>query len=224
MNNQQDFFRIGSTKISVTNPKETINKITDAVVTGKSGYICVSNMRMIRFAGKDYQYKKLMDGSFMNLPDGTPLTWLGKMWGLKNIECTNGPALFMSMLSEANPKCKHYLLGDTEDVIADILRLNNEQYHANIVGAEALPFCAVEEFDYNGIAKRLEGSGANIVWTAMRAPKQDQFDQKMGIAGVFTRKVSLGSALWWYLETFFFLGAYVVQIMFRRLTGKKYYE
>ena len=44
MNNQQDFFRIGSTKISVTNPKETINKITDAVVTGKSGYICVSNM------------------------------------------------------------------------------------------------------------------------------------------------------------------------------------
>lgn len=257
MNNQQDFFRIGSTKISVTNPKETINKITDAVVTGKSGYICVSNMRMIRFAGKDYQYKKLMDGSFMNLPDGTPLTWLGKMWGLKNIECTNGPALFMSMLSEANPKCKHYLLGDTEDVIADILRLNNEQYHANIVGAEALPFCAVEEFDYNGIAKRLEGSGANIVWTAMRAPKQDQFDQilcthtnkvvaigvgrafrlltgsvqgapkwaqKMGIAGLFTRKVSLGSALWWYLETFFFLGAYVVQIMFRRLTGKKYYE
>ena len=79
MNNQQDFFRIGSTKISVTNPKETINKITDAVVTGKSGYICVSNMRMIRFAGKDYQYKKLMDGSFMNLPDGTPLTWLGKI-------------------------------------------------------------------------------------------------------------------------------------------------
>ena len=83
--NKKDFFRIGRTRISVTNPVETINKISDAALAGKGGYICVSNMRMIRFAGKDKEYKKLMDGSFMNLPDGTPLTWLGKLWGLKGI-------------------------------------------------------------------------------------------------------------------------------------------
>ena len=38
---------------------------------------------MIRFAGKDKAYKQLMDDSFMNLPDGTPLTWLGKLGGDK---------------------------------------------------------------------------------------------------------------------------------------------
>ena len=255
--NKKDFFRIGRTRISVTNPVETINKISDAALAGKGGYICVSNMRMIRFAGKDKEYKKLMDGSFMNLPDGTPLTWLGKLWGLKGIACTNGPALFKRMLAENNSQCRHYLLGDTEDVIADILKLNDVLYHANIVGAEALPFCNVNEFDYIGISKRLKETEANIVWTAMRAPKQDQFDkilcthidnvvaigvgrafrlltgsvqeapkwaQKMGIAGIFTRKVSLGNALLWYLETFFFLGAYALQILFRKLTGKKYYD
>lgn len=257
MNNSKDFFRIGSTRISVTNPNETIKKITEMVLNGKGGYICVSNMRMIRFAGKNKEYRDLMNGSFMNLPDGTPLTWLGKLWGLKGIACTNGPALFKRMLSECNPNFNHYLLGDTEDVITDILELNNEKYHANIVGAEALPFCNVEDFDYEGIAKRLNETGANIVWTAMRAPKQDQFDkilctytdrvvaigvgrafrlltgsvqeapkwaQKIGIAGIFTRKVSLRSALWWYLETFFFLGAYAVQIIFGKLSGKKCYD
>lgn len=255
--NKKDFFRIGRTRISVTNPVETLNIIFDAALAGKGGYICVSNMRMIRFACKDKEYKKLMEGSLMNLPDGTPLTWLGKLWGLKGIECTNGPALFKRMLAENNSQCRHYLLGDTEDVIADIQKLNDKLYHANIVGAEALPFCNVNEFDYIGISKRLKETGANIVWTAMRAPKQDQFDkilctyidnvvaigvgrafrlltgsvqeapkwaQKMGIAGIFTRKVSLGNALLWYLETFFFLGAYALQILFRKLTGKKYYD
>lgn len=46
----------------------------------------------------------------------------------------------------------------------------------------------------------------------------------MGIAGLFTRKVSLGNALLWYLKTFFFLGAYAFQILFRKLTGSKYYD
>lgn len=250
-------FRIGKIHISNTNPSNAIEAITKAALAGKGGYICVSNMRMIRFAGKDKEYRELMDESFMNLPDGAPLTWLGKLWGLKEVTCTNGPALFKRMLAESSPNCKHYLLGDTEDVIADILKLNQNKYHANIVGAEALPFCNVEEFDYEGITKRLNESEANIVWTAMRAPKQDQFDkilcqhtdkvvaigvgrafrlltgsvqdapkwaQKIGIAGIFTRKVSLGQAILWYLETFFFLSAYAVQIMFRKLIGNKCYD
>ena len=58
------------------------------------------------------------------------------------------------MLTESSPNCKHYLLGDTEDVIADILKLNEGIYHANIVGAESLPFCNVNEFEYEGIVKR----------------------------------------------------------------------
>lgn len=250
-------FRIGKIHISNTNLSNAIEVITKAALAGNGGYVCVSNMRMIRYAGKDSKYKDLMDESIMNLPDGTPLTWLGKLWGLKGIKCTSGPALFKRMLANSNTNCKHYLLGDTEDVIADILKLNHDKFHANIVGAEALPFCKVEEFDYEGIAKRLNESEANIVWTAMRAPKQDQFDrllcqhtdkvvaigvgrafrlltgsvqeapkwaQKMGIAGIFTRKVSLMHALFWYLETFFYLCAYAVQIMFRRLIGKKCYD
>lgn len=257
MINPKDFFRIGSTKISVTNPTQTIEKIIDMAVAGNGGYICVSNMRMIRYAGKNVSYKELMDGSLMNLPDGTPLTWLGKLWGLKNIACTNGPVLFKNMLSNADPRCKHYLLGDTEDVIEDILRLNNEKYHASIVGAEALPFCSVEEFDYDGITQRLTDSGANIVWTAMRAPKQDQFNQilcnhtnkvvaigvgrafrlltgsvqdapkwaqKMGIAGIFTRKVSLLKALEFYFITSFYLIAYAFKIIINKIKGKHYYE
>lgn len=36
-----------------------------------------------------------------------------------------------------------------------------------------LPFRKVEEFDYEGIAKTIEADGADIIWVALGAPKQE---------------------------------------------------
>ena len=136
-------------------------------------------MRMISYAGKTPVYAQLMENSFMNLPDGKPLTWCGKLWGLKDVECTNGPELFAAMLAKGDNGLKHYLLGDTQDVLDAILAKNNKEMKSNIVGTESLPFTDVDKFDYQGIAERIKNSDANIVWTAMRAPKQDYFNQKL---------------------------------------------
>jgi N-acetylglucosaminyldiphosphoundecaprenol N-acetyl-beta-D-mannosaminyltransferase len=38
-----------------------------------------------------------------------------------------------------------------------------------------LPFKKVEEFDYPAIAKTIEADGADIIWVALGAPKQEYF-------------------------------------------------
>ena len=38
-----------------------------------------------------------------------------------------------------------------------------------------LPFCGVDDFDYAAIARMIEADGADIVWIALGAPKQEQF-------------------------------------------------
>lgn len=172
-------FRIGMVHISRTNPQHAQGLIMTAALEGEGGYICVTNMRMIRYAGESTDYAQLMEDSLMNLPDGKPLTWCGKLWGLKDVECTNGPELFAAMLAKGNNGLKHYLLGDTQEVLDAIVAKNNQEMKSCIVGAESLPFTDVDKFDYAGIAKRIKESGANIVWTAMRAPKQDCFNQKI---------------------------------------------
>ena len=252
----KDKYRIGKTFISTTNPSNAIARIAEAAISKTGGYVCVSNLRMVRYAGSHPDYQKLMNESLMNLPDGTPLVWCGRLWGL-SVECTNGPATFRSILTQGDNGLKHYLLGDTQDVLDKIIALNDTTYHARIVGNEALPFTSVENFDYEKISKRIKESGANIVWTAMRAPKQDEFNrilstylpnitsvgvgrafriltgdvnqgphwaQKMGISGIFSRKKSLMITLIWYFESFFYLVGYCLQIIWRKLLGKKYYE
>lgn len=247
-------YRIGKIHISATNPKDAEERITQAALKGEGGYICVSNVRMIRHAGKHADYASLMEESLMNIPDGKPLEWCAKLWGLQGVKCANGPALFKQMLNNGSKELKHYLLGDTQDVLDKIVETAT---NAQIVGAEALPFAKVEEFDYAGIAKRVADSGAQIVWTAMRAPKQDEFDQRLsklvphvvsigvgrafrlytgevhqapgwaqkaGVAGIFTRKTSLWKAIRWYIESSFYLLGYFTGIIIRRLTGRRCYE
>lgn len=247
-------YRVGKTFISRTNPEDAIAKVTEAALNGQGGYICVSNMRMVQYAGDHPEYNQLMKDSFMNWPDGRPLSWCGRMWGLKEVKCTSGPSIFMKMMSNPNPQLKHFLLGDTQDVLDEIVTTYRD---AGIVGTYSLPFVEVNEFDYAGIAKMVEESGANVIWTAMTAPKQDVFNQelcaylphvvmigvgrafrisigkvkdapewakKMGVGGMYIGRKSKPQLLWWYIKKTFVLLSYYCSILWSRLVGKKYYE
>ncbi len=171
-------FRIGKTYITTTDLTQTIKKIDLAVKNRWNKYICVSNFRMVRYANAkgNEEYLALMNNSYMNLPDGMPLVWCAKIWGLKYTKCTSGPELFDTMLKSSD-KTKHFLLGDTEDTLNAIKKKYTTQYNTKIVGCISPPFIDVNKYDYTNIAEKINESKADIVWIAMRAPKQDIFSQ-----------------------------------------------
>ncbi len=240
-------FKIGNAYISNTNFDDAIEQIYNAIQIKINTYICVSNMRMVKYANKkeNYSYLSIMNNSFMNLPDGTPLVWCGRLWGLSKIKCTSGPKLFNKMLYN-NDSIKHFLLGDTDEVLE---KLKNK-YGNKIVGTYSPPFIDVDQYDYSKIAEIINNSGADIVWVSMRAPKQDIFSynispllmnkicisvgrafriaigevkdapiyfQKLGISGIFSRRTSLFNAIKWYFITMFFLIYYILEIILKRL-------
>ena len=171
-------YRIGKVYISRTTPESAISAITTAVKEGRSEYICVSNVRTVSYANKHEDYCNLMNNAYMCTPDGMPLVWMARLWGLKDVQRTVGPDLFIAMLNDKESGIKHFLLGDTEDTLAQM----KEKYAgngANIVGSYSPPFCELDEFDYPSIAKQINESGADIVWLSLRAPKQDFFAVKL---------------------------------------------
>ena len=130
-----------------------LQKKSRARLLKKGGYVCVSNMRMVMYADKHPEYAELMENSFMNLPDGMPLTWCGRWWGVKTCQPNMRPELFQNMLAYSDNSLKHYLLGNTQDVLDEIVSKYNTGYQNKIVGAYSLPFAKVDEFDYEGIAE-----------------------------------------------------------------------
>ncbi|MBR5957419.1 MAG: WecB/TagA/CpsF family glycosyltransferase [Salinivirgaceae bacterium] len=245
----QTKYRIGKVHISVTNPVDAQQRITQAALEVKGGYVCVSNMRTVVYANKHDDYREVMDNAFMCLPDGMPLVWMARLWGKKDVKRTDGPNLFVSMLNNGDSGIKHFLLGDTDENLAAM----REKYcNANIVGCYSPPFCGLDEYDYEGIAKQINESGADVVWVSLRAPKQDFFAarirpylqgkmcvgvgaafrfalgeiqhpnkvvQKLGLTGLVWRKNKVRT-LWDNMVRFLHLCLYSVQIIFARLNGK----
>lgn len=172
-NNVNDFFRIGRVRISVTDEDRAIQTIKDAIHSKQKGYVCISTLRTVPIANRDDSYQEVMENSLMNTPDGTPLVWCGHWWGLKQVQRACGPHIFPRMLKDKDSELKHFFLGDTDDTLAVLTKKATEEFGANVVGSYSPPFAPLEEYDMKGIANMINESGATIVWTSLRAPKQD---------------------------------------------------
>ena len=170
---EKQFFRIGRTRISITDEDKAIQTVLDAIHRNEKGYVCISTLRTVPIANKDDKYWEVMENSLMNTPDGTPLVWCGHWWGLKEVQRACGPHIFPRMLKLKGEGLRHFFLGDTEETSAALIKKATEEYGADVVGSYSPPFAPLEEYDFDAIAKMIHDSGANIVWTALRAPKQD---------------------------------------------------
>ena len=163
-----DSYRIGQVPIHVTTVPDAGARILSAIAGGEKGYVCVSNMRTVVAANRDPAYLDVMEHSLLNVPDGTPLVWCGKAWG-KPAKRVVGFDLYLSLLNSGVPQ---FFLGDTEETLAAV----KEKATADgcvVASVYSPPFAPLEEYDLQGIADRINGSCARLVWTSLRAPKQD---------------------------------------------------
>lgn len=173
------YFRIGRVPIAITNLDKVVELISTTIESGGKGYVCVSNMRTTTFANEDDKYYHLMENSLINVPDGTPLVWCGKWWGIKNVERVCGPHLFNRILADKEYGFKHYFLGDTDETLVALTKKIEETDGAVVSGSYSPPFIPLEEYDLEELAKKINESRANVVWTSLRAPKQDYLGQML---------------------------------------------
>lgn len=221
------------------------------MAAGEKGYVCVSNMRTVVAANRDPEYQDVMEHSLLNVPDGTPLVWCGKAWGLP-AERVVGLDLFTSLLKSGVPQ---FFLGDTDETLSAVMAKASSEGCA-AAGAYSPPFAPLEDYDLQGIAKRITDSGARIVWTSLRAPKQDilaarllpfvedgvffigvgaafrlylgeyELDrgllQKMGLGGLkMLRNTTVWKELKWYLTHGLYLIRFLAEIYWKRLFHKR---
>ena len=132
-------------------------------------------------AKKHAHFKETLDSFYVNLPDGMPGVWLGRLKGEKRIKRCYGPDFFSEMMNSTSDKdIKHFFCGGAEGVAEKLKeacrkKFNNEQ----IVGTFCPPFKKISEYNYKSIAEKINKSGADFVWIGISTPKQEQFAQKL---------------------------------------------
>ena len=153
---------------------EVHNAIAHQIASGRADYICVADGVILNTVNRNEAYKKVVNDGMFSICDSSyvPL-YLRLIYG-KRYKQYCGSDIFQDIISEK--KYRMAFLG-TNQCTLDALKQNLIKMNPAVkqMAFYELPFCKVEEFDYASIGAMLNNDGADIVWIALGAPKQEIF-------------------------------------------------
>jgi N-acetylglucosaminyldiphosphoundecaprenol N-acetyl-beta-D-mannosaminyltransferase len=112
------------------------------------------------------------------LPDGQPVRWaLNNLHGVGLRERVYGPELTLRLCARAaEDGIPIFLYGGSSEVIKMLVQKLQLQFPAlQIAGAESPPFRALTPAEDADVVRRINDSGAGIVFIGLGCPKQDHF-------------------------------------------------
>jgi N-acetylglucosaminyldiphosphoundecaprenol N-acetyl-beta-D-mannosaminyltransferase len=155
-----------------------LNEVEKAVsVPGTVGYVTVTGVHGVIESQDDPALKRIHNLSFLSLPDGIPMVWMGRLQGHPDMEQVCGPDFMPALLEKGLEKQRRHFLWGGGDGVVDRLKLVLIQRHPeiSIVGTVTPPFRPLTEEEENDLVKAIRESGAHYVWVGLSTPKQERF-------------------------------------------------
>ena len=175
---------------------EWLIDFTNKYVKELSGeYMCVSNVHTTVMSYDDASYCAVQNGGIMAIPDGGPLSSVGRKRGFSGMERTTGPDYLKEVLKiSAEEGYRHYFYGSTEETLENLRNILEKDYPGVVVaGMYSPPFRAISEEEDKAIINEINECNADFVWVGLGAPKQEKWmaDHKGQIQGFM---VGVGAA------------------------------
>jgi len=168
--------------LTVTDYNGVVEAIHNAIETNIQIRLNFSNVHVVMMAQNNPELLKALNHpAALSQPDGMPLVWAMKTYGKKISDRVYGPDTFeLCMKKSAELGFKHYFYGSADKTL-NLLRKNLKEKFPNleISGTYAPPFRPLSPEEESDIAKKINESGANIVWVGLGAPKQEIWVDKM---------------------------------------------
>ena len=168
--------RIIGVPISAVNMNECIEFLMKNWNYLRGNYICVSNVHTTVMAHDNPQYFKVQAESLLSLPDGKPLSVIGKK-SYPIMDRVTGPDLMRRIFQESkNQDFRHYFYGTTRENLDNLIEKIKVDYPwINVVGSEASIFRPMTELEERKLVDRINDTNPDFVWVALGAPRQEEF-------------------------------------------------
>ncbi len=140
-------------------------------------YMCVSNVHTTVISYEDPEYRAIQNGGIMAIPDGGPLSSVGRRRGFKGMGRTPGPSYMGEVFKvSAERGYRHYFYGSTTDTLRKLGRNLAADYPGiTISGMHSPPFGPLAEGDDAIEVKRINEARPDFIWVGLGAPKQERW-------------------------------------------------
>ena len=163
--------------VSAVSERETIDYVLNRLLQGHGGWICPTNLDVLRQLHGSAELRELAAGADLIVADGMPLVWAGALQGTPLPERVAGSALIISLSAgAAEAGASIFLLGGnpgTAETAAN--ELTKLIPYADFAGALCPPFGFDDEPQWlERIERSIRRSGAGVVYVAFGFPKQER--------------------------------------------------
>lgn len=181
--------------ITATNMSDALAFIEENIREIKGEYICVSNVHTTVLAHDDPTYYQVQTESLMSLPDGKPLSIVGRK-AVSTMGRVTGPDLMREVFAVSVERgYRHFFYGNTEENLSALVEALGRDYPGlDICGFEPSVFRDMTPKEESELAGRINQTAPDFVWVALGAPRQETFCYSMrgridglmiGVGGAF---------------------------------------
>ena len=164
-------------RISALNMDSAVSYLLTNLEAARHQYVCMSNVHTTVYAKEHPKYREIQNRSFLSLPDGKPLSIIGKRRGYADMGRVTGPDFMEEILKRSqNGEYRHYFYGNTADNLERLLSYLKERYPGlTIAGSRPSLFRDASDEELNLIAEEINATRPDFVWVGLGAPRQEIF-------------------------------------------------
>lgn len=164
-------------KISAVNMRLAVDLASRWIERGQPGYVCVASVHGVMEAQRDSGLRRIFKNSVMNVPDGMPLTWLGRLHGRADMDRVFGPDLMTEICRISVQRgYRHFLYGGKPGVAEELSeKLQSRFQGLKVVGTLTPPFRSLTPVEELEFARQIAGARPHILWVGLSTPKQERF-------------------------------------------------
>jgi N-acetylglucosaminyldiphosphoundecaprenol N-acetyl-beta-D-mannosaminyltransferase len=189
-------YELFGVQVSATTYDDACEAIISAARAGQPGIASFHAVHAIVTSSTDAELLRKVNGFDLVAPDGQPVRWALNLLhraGLRDRVC--GPETMLRLCARAAAEgISIYLYGGSPATIDLLCKNLPEKFPGlKIAGAESPPFRALSAQEDDEMVRRINDSGAGLVFIGLGCPKQDHFaaDHKGRLRGV---QVCVGAA------------------------------
>lgn len=173
-----DKYNLLGVGVSSTDYQEVSDAVIAYAMDNRPAIVTALPVHGIVTASMDKVLQSQINSFEMVVPDGQPVRWaLNFLYGLQLKERVYGPELMLRLCQKAAEKgISVYFYGSHPHVVDALCKNIQTQYpKLHIAGSESPPFRTLTEEEDREVVKKINSSGAGIVFLGLGCPKQDRF-------------------------------------------------
>jgi len=172
---RSDSLKVLGIEVDATNLTDAAENIMGWIARRQRETVTVAAVHSIVDAQRVPEAKRMLQQCGLCVPDGVQLVWLLKLAGHKGVTRVFGADLMVQLSTRmAAEKLSAFYYGGRPDVVEELAHSMSLRFPGlGMAGYYSPPFRDLSAEEEDGIVSMINGSGADVVWVGLGAPKQE---------------------------------------------------